>query len=339
MSNAKTSYQHYTKADRTEISILLKRGYSHRDIADAMRRHHSSISREIKNNNVNCQYDPKKAHHKATVKRSKSKYQSMKIIKHLELENYITEKIKCHWTPEEIAGRWNKKKKKDKSGKIIIITAPSIYKYLYSAYGQYLCKYLPSKRYRVRRRKAQNKQKRQMIPNRVSIDERPKFINERKQFGHWEGDTLGRIRADTEVIAGLREKMSRYILIKKLPGLKYTVDGFNKMLNPHRNIFNSLTLDNGVENIKYKELNVDTYFCHPYSSWEKGGIENDFQRLRRFIPKGSSLLNYSNKKIFNFAEIMNNTPRKCLNWNTPKEVFNELCGLKNGSNIYPQCRT
>lgn len=330
------NYKHFTKDERNELAILLKKGYEQKDIAEILDKSPSSISREIRRNNVNGEYHPKKAHHKATVKRSKSKYQSMKIIEYSELENYIIKKIKCYWTPEEIAGRWNKKKKKDRNGKIIIITAPSIYKYLYSAYGQYLCKYLPSKRYRIRRKKGKNKQKRQMIPNRVSIDDRPKFINERKQFGHWEGDTLGRIRTDTEVIAGLREKMSRYILIKKLPGLKYTVDGFNKMLNPHRNIFNSLTLDNGVENIKYEELNVDTYFCHPYSSWEKGGIENDFQRLRRFIPKGSSLLNYTDKQIFSFAKIMNNTPRKCLNWNTPAEIFNELCALKNGSNIYPQ---
>ncbi len=84
-------------------------------------------------------------------------------------------------------------------------------------------------------------------------------------------------------------------------------------------------------------VSIDTYFCHPYYSWEKGGMENLFGRLRRFIPKKSSLKNYTGEQIIGFAEIMNNTPRKCLNWKTPREVFEEqsvLNGLKINLNIY-----
>ena len=107
--------------------------------------------------------------------------------------------------------------------------------------------------------------------------------------------------------------------------LKYSMDGFKMFLNPRHDIFKSLTLDNGVENVRYEELDVDTYFCHPYSSWEKGGMENDFKRLRRWIPKKASLLNYTDKQIYAIMEKMNNTPRKCLNWKTPREVFEEQC--------------
>jgi IS30 family transposase len=332
------SYKHIIFSDRLEISILLKKGYSHRDIARALGKNHSSVSREIKNNSVNGVYDPVKADAKSKVKRSKSKYQCMKIVEHSKLADYIEINLRDnHWTPEEIAGRWNNENNFDKNGRIVIISAPTIYKYLYSNRGQRLCKYLCSKRYTKRRRKEGGKQKKQLIPNRISIEERPETVAMRTEFGHWEGDTLGRVRSDSEAVVGLVERMSRFLLIDKVPMLKYTVNGFKMFLNPHHDTFKSLTLDNGVENIRYEELNVDTYFCHPYSSWEKGAIENCFKRLRRFIPKKSSLKDYTREQIIGFAEIMNNTPRKCLNWKTPKEVFKEQCTINNlqvNLNIY-----
>ena len=98
--------------------------------------------------------------------------------------------------------------------------------------------------------------------------------------------------------------------------------------NPYQNIAESLTLDNGIENVRYEELGIKTFFCHPYSSWEKATMENSFGRLRRFIPKGTSLRDYDDEDIKRFAELMNNTPRKCLNYRTPKEVFEEQLILK-----------
>jgi len=277
---------------------------------------------------------------KALVKRTGSKYQCMKIITRSELVDYVNFHLKInHWTPEEIAGRWNKEQYSDFRGRPIIISAPSIYKYLHSVYGQKYCQYLCSRRYIKKRRKPGKKAKKQLIPNRISIELRPGVVLGRTEFGHFEGDTLGRIKVDAEVIAGLSERMSRYILIRKMPGLKHAMDGFKKMLNPYHNLVKSLTLDNGVENIKWEKLSIDTYFCHPYSSWEKGGMENLFKRLRRFIPKKASLKNYSEKDIIRFADIMNNTPRKCLNWKTPKEIFEEqsvLVNRKINSNIYSQ---
>lgn len=323
------SYKHFARDDRNQLSILLKKGYSQEDIAGVLEKNRSSVNREINRNSVNGVYDPRKAQNKSLVKRSKSKYQCMKIVKHPELVDYTKTNLEDnHWTPEEIAGRWNNENHLGKNGKKITVSAPSIYKYLYSNRGQSLCKYLCSKRYTKRRRKEGGKAKKQLIPNRTSIEDRPKEIALRVEFGHWEGDTLGKIRADSETVVGLTEMMSRYILIDKVPMLKYSMDGFKMLLDPHHNTFKSLTLDNGVENVRYEELNVDTYFCHPYSSWEKGGIENLFGRLRRFIPKKASLRDYTREQIIGFAEIMNNTPRKCLDWKTPKEVFEEQCAVK-----------
>ena len=107
-------------------------------------------------------------------------------------------------------------------------------------------------------------------------------------------------------------------------GILNTPLGQISLLKPYSDIVKSVTLDNGVENARYLELGVPTYFCHPYSSWEKGQVENTLGRLRRFIKKRSYLNQYTDEQIKDFIERMNNTPRKCLNWRTPNEVFDEL---------------
>ena len=98
-------------------------------------------------------------------------------------------------------------------------------------------------------------------------------------------------------------------------------DGFEKIVDKLNPL--SLTLDSGPENVRHKKLQVPTFFCHPYRSWEKPTIENSFQRMRRWIPKKSRLEDYSNEDIASIIEKMNNTPRKCLGYSTPAEVFKE----------------
>lgn len=346
------SYSHFGKTERLEVSVPLKRGYSHREIGSALGKRRSSVSGEIKRNSVNGRYDPNKANHKSYVKRKYAKYQGMKIRERPELEKCVKEKTISYWTPEQMAGRWN-----DENKQAINIGAPSVYKYVYGIYGRQLCQYLCARHERPKRRQGK-KQTRQNIPNRVSIEERPEYIENRQEFGHFEGDALGRIKTDTEAVVGGLERMSQYILLKKVPRLKYAMEGFKEFFNPHHNIVESLTLDNGVENIHYQELNIPTYFCNPYHSREKGLMENAFKRLGRFIPKKTNLRLISNEELSVIAEIINNTPRKCLNWKTPKEVFEEQRRLKTQSNIndyfkveinnslpllsalsYPQCRT
>lgn len=319
------SYQHFNKDDRNELSILLQKGYSYRNIGIAINKSPSAISREIKQNSVNGIYNPIKANQKAKKNRLYSKFIGMKVRNCNELEQYVINGLKYkRWTPEEIAGRWNSENHLDQQGNKITISAISIYKYLYSVYGEPLCQYLLSKRQKRKKRNPdKQQQKRELIPDKISINERPVEVSSRAVFAHFEGDTLGKIKIDNEVVAGLLERQSRYLLIMKVPKLKYALDGFNKLLIPYHNIVQSLTLDNGVENIKYQMLKVKTYFCDSYSPWQKGSIENAFKRLRRFIPKKASLKNYSDTDILSFATLMNNTPRKCLNWKTPKEVFDE----------------
>ena len=325
------SYCHFTQEERYILSVLLKKDFSRKVIARELNRNPSSISREIKRNSTKGIYNPAKAQHKAYYRRKYSKYIAMKIVEHPELEKYIQTNLKRYWTPDEIAGRWNGENHLDQNGHIITISAVIIYKYLYHYPGGYhYCRYLLSCRQNVRKRKDKKKLKRQFIPDRVSIHDRPISIENREEFGHFEGDTLGRVKTDSEVITGLVERKSRYLLIEKIDRLKHTIESFNNLLKPYQSVIQSITLDNGVENVRHRKLNTSVYFCDPYSSWQKGSVENSFKRLRRFIPKKSSLKFLSKKDITHYVNIMNNTPRKCLNYRTPKEVFqSEIKALAN----------
>lgn len=312
-----SNYQHFKQVERLELSALLKKGYSQSFCAKALKRNPSSVSREIRDHSVKGIYDPLKAQFKAQVRRLESKYRGMKIRLTPGLEEYIIEKLKLTWTPEQIANRL----KSDNNDKTVV-THKIIYQWLYSAAGQAYCKYLPSKRY-SRRKQGPTNHDHESIKDRVFIDQRPVKINQNLEFGHLEADTLGAPQSSLERIAAIQERLSRKLFACKVQRLKYAMDGFKDLLNPYSEIFLSWTLDNGVENTRYKEARLKSYFCHPYSSWEKGSLENSLKRLRRFIPKKARMENFTQEQLNQFLGLMNNTPRKCLNWQTPNEVFKE----------------
>jgi len=323
------SYTHFNRTERLDLSILLKKGHIIRDIGRALKKDPSSVSREIRRNSVKGEYDPYKANHKAYARRKYSRYQGMKIRENPELEKYLKEKLKLGWSPEQIAGRWNLETR-DK------LHHKTIYKYLYSSYGQSLCQYLYSKRYRKKKRK-KKKTPRVLIPNRISIEERPITANLRLQFGHYEGDTVGRPRsASPETLVVARERVLRKLFATKVSSLKWTIDGFKSILADR--LVLSLTLDNGPENIRYQELKIPTYFCHPYSSWEKGSTEQGIRLLRRYIPKGADLKDYPSKEICAILERINNIPLKCLGWRTSNEIFKEQSRIAYQS-IMSECCT
>lgn len=308
-----SKYKHVSLDERLELAILLKKGYSLRDIADALGRNPSSVSRELQKNRVNGVYDPQKAKQKARNRRLYSKYQGMKIQENKKLQQFVTEKLQRSWSPDSIAGRW----RRDTGDSL---SPETIYKYLYSVYGQGLCRYLRYKQYRKKKR-SQSGNLKYGIKNRVFIERRPQIINQRKRYGDFEGDTLGKPKGEQETLVGVIERKSRYILAKKVSTLAATIQGFDELL--HMLPVKSLTLDNGFENAHYEELRISTYFCHPYSSWEKGQIENAFGLIREYIPKKRSLMHYTNSDIQIIIDTINQRPRKCLNYRTPKEVFEE----------------
>lgn len=316
------AHHHFTSADRLEISILLQKKFSLRCIASAMERNHASISREIRRNSVHGTYDPRKAKVKARVRRTHSKFQGMKVRERPDLQKFIIRKMKAGWTPDEIAGRL-KTKRRD----LPYISAKGIYKWLYTVYGQKYCPLLCSKQ--TKPRKHRSKAERSMIPNRIGIEKRPLEANNRSEYGHYETDTAvsGKRHDSKHSLAVLHERKARYVRLRKIPNMKpiSMTRALKKMAKDLKR--HTITYDNGIENRDHESvassLKIKTYFCNPYHSWEKGGVENTIGRIRRYIPKGSNLADYSDRDIAKIEYWLNHTPRKCLNWSTPHEIMIE----------------
>ena len=306
-----------SKTERQEIYILKGKGYSLRAIAKALERSVSTVSRELKRNSVMGKYSPEKAQMKSYQRRYWVTKPPPKLWKMewRKLGRFLKRKItqKYPWSVEQIVGTWNK------NNPTQTISVPSIYNYLYR-WEKSLCKYLPTKRYRRKTRK-NLKKKRELIPNRVWIDERPKSVDKRNSIGHWEGDTLGSKKGESATILASIERKSRFLVAQVVPNRKpkKIAQRMKKWQELHS--FQTLTIDSGIEFRNHEDIGCDTYFCHPYSSWEKGQVEYAMKLLRKFFPKKSSLKNIPQQKLTEIVHALNNTPRKCLNFQTPSQVF------------------
>jgi IS30 family transposase len=328
---------HITDADRSEISILLHKGHSHRDIAQALDKDHTSIGREVRRNSVKGMYDPLAAKIKARKRRKESKHQGMKVENSPITRAYIIAHLKLHHTPEEIAGRI-----KQVDAHIPYVSHEGIYKWLYSAQGQPYCYFLPKERF-VRKKKRGKKTERTLIPNRVGIEQRPAGANNRTRYGHFETDTIvsGKRTGSKTALDVLVERKARYSRLRKIHNLQPQTNNIALMCMTNNLKIQTLTYDNGIENRHHEELaqmlSITTYFCNPYSSWEKGTIENMNGRIRRFIPKGADLNDYSVAQIQAIEDWLNHTPRKCLNYRTPYEIMlknNRFISLPNPSGAF-----
>lgn len=162
---------------------------------------------------------------------------------------------------------------------------------------------------------------------KIRISERSREINQREIFGHWEGDILLFTKHNPHLIT-LRERKSRYLLaIKSMSRQPHhtTHTVMNDMKEKVNLSVQSLTLDNDISFADHKKmaelLNADIYFCEPYKSYQKGGIENGNGLLRRYLPKPVSLDKITQNEIELVVEKFNNQPMKCLGYHTPKEIF------------------
>lgn len=324
------AYKQITKIERIEIYLLKEKGYSFRDIGKALSRSPSTISREIRRNSIvpdgkgskppgEKVYLPQKAELKKYQRRKYCKIYLKKIVYTSGLLRYIKKYLQKKWTPEQIAGRWNREHH-------IKIHYRIIYKFVYSAQGQKYHEYLYSKRYKPKKRKLTNSV-REIIKDRTWIDNRPESINNRKEAGHFEGDLIVSRKGEKSVLLTVIERKSRFLQVEQLPN-KTPKEIEKKIHKIRKNTpMKSLTLDNGIEFKNHLNYGCKTYFCHPYHSWEKGQIEYANRLIRRFIPKKSNIADYSPKQIKEIVFIINNTPRKCLNYRTPQEVFTEQLTL------------
>ena len=340
----KKNYNHLNQFNRDRIEAMEIAGFKQKEIAKILGYHPTTVGREIKRNrrkirsrggNKDGPYEASVANHKAYVRRRESKYQGLKIRNDKDLEKYIVIGLKKGWSPDEISGRMKKEKQPFYASKDLI------YAWLYSVWGQKYTKYLYQKRDQRRKRKPK-KTERIMIPNRVGIEFRPEEANDRKAYGHFEGDTIVSGKNCTgslskESLAVIYERKAKYIAVRKINSMSPIQfnHGVKKILIT-LNQTKTMTLDNGIENKEHEKLGINTYFCDAYSSWQKPGVENANKMIRQYIPKGSDISCYSHQYVTMMIQRINNKPRKSLGYKTPMEVMleNNLLNKKRAKRLY-----
>ena len=313
-----------TDAERCEIDILHSKGYSARAIAKALGRSPNTVANELKRNSYqDGRYVATRAKQKAYVRRKYAKYQGKKIQEDGALRAFIILKLSERWNPDEIAGYL-----KANPSVGLYASKTAIYEWLRSEWGQQYCPLLYSKRYRKKPRK-QNKTDRVMIPDRTSITERPLAALDRMEPGHCEYDSIvsSKRSGSTAALAVLTERSSRLVRATLVPNLKpkpfaRTVTGLTNGLRVR-----TLTTDNGIENRQHtlvtKKTGVPVFFTDPYSSWQKGSVENANRMLRHYFPKGTDFATVSQTAVDEALARINNKPRRILGYKSSLQVAKE----------------
>ena len=317
------SYSQLSYEERVRIETLKLEGYSCRRIARVLNRHHTTISREIKRNYSTDDfvqfYDAENADQ--NDKRRKSQSRSLGWLRDTTTRNYVRRKLKQRWSPEQIAGRLPH----DLPAKSI--SHEAIYCYIYrhaKDFIQYLARKHPRRQWFTYFYKSRGNQ----ISFRTDISERPGKIEKRKEPGHWEVDLIVS-RGSSHALSVLVEPTSRLVRIGRVEDKRaglHKASIVRRLSGLGREQLKSITYDNGPENALHylinKELGTKSYFCKPYHSWEKGTVENTNGLIRRYLPKKTDFSQVSSKAIKKIEHLLNNRPRKCLNFKTPNEVFN-----------------
>ena len=316
-------YKHLSFEERVKIALWQEEGLSAAEIAEELGRDKSTIYREIQRNSdpETGRYMPKKAQYtyRRRIKTSQGR------IRDQERRMYVKNKLLSGWSPERISGRI-KKEMPCRS-----VSHETVYMFVYKEEpGLRGC--LPRhhmKRHKKWQRKSHNKSH---ISNRVLIDFRPERINNRFEFGHWKSDIMMSIKAKNSGLTFIVERKSRYSIVRKACYItaqnnKRNIMGMMKSIP--ENARHSITYDNGYENALHEEINraigCDSYFCNDGKPYEKGTVENTIGLARRMFPKGTDFDKINAGKIRKLENWLNDLPKKCLGWQTPREAFNQLC--------------
>lgn len=321
-----TQYDQLGLKERIQIDLLYRQGQSRRRIALALHRSPATICRELRRNSkVTKQwtsgYEPERAHHLAQRRRRWDARHKMS--RQPALQQLVRDRLVMGWSPEQIAGRLTREHGHT------VISHESIYRFIYhrSAQADYWHRLLPRRKHRrgnfTRRRTSPI----DLIKDRVSISQRGQIADQRQQSGHWEADLMLFSKYGQAVLVA-HERQSRFTWLTRQPSkaAQPVVDKLTSLLAPlPSQMRRSITFDNGTEFFLHHKLRdklgINTYFCDPHAPWQKGGIENTAGRLRRFLPRRTDLKDISHAYIEKIIHKYNNTPRKCLNYKTPNEIF------------------
>ncbi len=320
-------YRQFSQHDRDRLSLLKGQGKSLREIAVILRRHVSTISRELKRNSAQWStgsvYLPHAAEHQAALRKAKSHQRER--LRQPGLKPYVVRKLQQAWSPERIAGRWSR------SGRGSI-SHEAIYQWIYAA-GTRMIPYLLRAHSRRRRHVKRRPSRAPNIPSRTPISQRPEAANLRLEYGHWEADTIVSRKSKT-ALQVLVERRARFVRLKKLKAnnaasvQKSIVRALGGFPEPLRQ---SITYDNGSENTGHIDINrrlgTASYFCEPMHSWEKGSVENVAGLVRRWLPKKTDFASLSRNELKRIEHWLNSLPRKQLDYKTAAEAFRDCVAL------------
>jgi transposase, IS30 family len=316
-----TRYLQLTIEDRCRIACLQEQGRSVRQIAAALDRAPSTIAREIKRNTGRkVGYRPAYAHEQTRARR----WKGSKLERDESLRSAILERLKQGWSPEQIAGRLAREQAQPS------VSHETIYRFIYAQIARTndfsWRRYLPRAKSKRGRRGTRGGSPASFIEGRTPLSERPAEARDRQTPGHWEADLMMFAKYGQAILT-VHERSSR-ILLAARPDNKTAnliAELIEQLLRPiPSQLRRTITFDNGTEfarHIRLHRIDLQTYFCDPYAPWQKGGIENAIGRMRRLIPRKTDLATISDRHFTALLQAYNATPRKCLDFKTPAELF------------------
>jgi len=331
-------YKRLSDHEREEISRGLAAGEALTEIAGKLGRHPATISREISRNSGMSGYRAFSAGQRAKAASSSRRGEMRRLMQDGRLLSYVLAGLHKRWSPREIVRRMEMQYPQDVHMRI---SHEAIYQYIYVLPRGSLKKELigslrQERKYRRKKggRKGKPEETRGKISDMLSIEERPKEVEDRIIPGHWEGDLImGRYKRTA--LGTLVERTTRYALLVPLGKNKSAQDvrrAYAKALSTlPKELAKTLTYDQGKEMSEHKRFTVDTgiqvYFAHPGSPWERGTNENTNGLIRQYFPKGTEFDKITTQEIKRVQRQLNDRPRAALDFYKPNEKFNELVAL------------
>lgn len=313
------THKHLSKEERDKLAVHLAQGFSLRAIAQELDRSHTTLGRELKRNTSGPLYFPHRAQEHARQRLKSLHRRPLKLESDPTFRRHVIRGLKRRWSPEILSGLL--------ALQGLRIAPETIYHWIYSS-AKHLAPFLI--RHHAKRRPRLAHRWTRQISGRVSVKERPLLANLRLQPGHWETDlVIGRGRSALKVLV---ERLSRFVRLKKVPfktaqASYFVLCGLLAKVPP--SLRQSITYDNGSENLLHAELNarfpgLRSYFCAPHHAWEKPTVENTNGLIRIFFPKPTNFDIIPDKDIRRVERWLNARPRKCLNFKTSAEVLSSL---------------
>lgn len=317
-------YCRLARRERYQIEVLLKRGDGVRAIALALNRSPSTISRELRRNGdplVYRAYWATAAEERTQRIRHRDRAEIRLIDSDSEMKSRIRECLSCDWSPEQISGSMRRRKWG------FYASYSTIYRFIYrdALYGGDLWKKLrkPRKK-RMRMQYLKYRPNQGKILNRVFIEHRPKVIEKRARRGDWERDTVRGSKHEPVIlsIVDRKSRLTRLALLEKKSSRDVHLATVRLLhRDPH---VKSVTNDNGREFSWHEEtsesLRRPIFFTHPHCSWERGTNENTNGLIRQYFPKGSDFSKLTQAQVQAVEDLLNQRPRKCLEYKTPYEA-------------------